>query len=334
MTMQKRGQYSRLLAAGHPSVPGEDSASGYLSDPAAWEGPAPDVAVWEAHRRYPMRLPRAFLAGSARHDLADPLWRQGYPAAEELHEVPGFSADPLLEADHTPLPGMIQKYADRVLLLLSGRCAIHCRFCFRRHRREEGVIREWRPILEAIRHDTRIQEVIYSGGDPLMVSDPELARLTHDLAAIPHLRRLRMHTRMPVAVPERIGEALLTWLTATRLQPILVVHVNHPAELGAAAQNALRRLVQKGIPVLHQGVLLRGVNDSVAVLTTLYTALIDMGVIPYYLHLLDPVAGAAHFQVPPEQGLELLRLLRKALPGYAVPRLVRDHPDGRGKEGV
>ncbi|MBF0176671.1 MAG: KamA family radical SAM protein [Magnetococcales bacterium] len=332
MTTNQAGQYNPLPHAGHPSMPDAASTDGFLAEPASWDGAMPDTAVMEAHQRYPMRFPRAFLAHVAQHDPADPLWRQGYPSAEELLEVPGFSADPLLEGQHTPLPGMIQKYPDRVLLLVSNRCAIHCRFCFRRHRREEKIPPDWRPILTAIRQDTRIREVIYSGGDPLMASDAELAALTRHLADIPHLRRLRIHTRVPVALPERITSDLLAWLTGSRLQPVVVLHVNHPAELGASARTALRSLANHGIPLLQQAVLLQGVNDSATTLLELYAALIDLGIIPYYLHLLDPVAGAAHFQVTPERGVELLASLRERLPGYAIPRLVRDNPNGGGKE--
>ncbi|MEO5368674.1 MAG: KamA family radical SAM protein [Magnetococcus sp. DMHC-1] len=331
MTIQKAKQYNRFSSAGHPSLPSEGVGDNPLVNPEAWAGPAPDQAVREAQRRYPMRFPQAFLAGVVRDDPADPLWRQGYPTAEELLEVPGFSADPLLEAGHMVIPGLIQKYPDRVLLLVADACAIHCRFCFRRHRRVHAI-RDWQPILEKIGQDDRIHEVIYSGGDPLMVGDQDLARWTRDLAGISHVRRLRIHSRLPVARPERITDHFLTWLTSTRLQPILVVHVNHPAELSLPARLALQRLVSNGIPLLSQSVLLKGVNDSAPILAELYTSLVDLGVMPYYLHLLDPVAGAAHFQVSRTQGIHLLNILREMVPGYAVPRLVRENPNGSGKE--
>ena len=184
----------------------------------------------------------------------------------------------------------------------------------------------WQPALEAIAADESIHEVILSGGDPLVLVDSLLAELAERLAAIPHLRRLRVHTRLPIMIPQRIDAALLGWLRGTRLAPIMVIHANHPAELEGPAAAAIGRLVDAGVPVLNQSVLLAGVNDDLDVLAALSERLIDLRAMPYYLHQLDRVAGAAHFEVPPARGLELLAGLRRRLPGYAVPRYVQEVP--------
>jgi KamA family protein len=190
------------------------------------------------------------------------------------------------------------------------------------------------PAIRAIEADLSIREVILSGGDPLVLSDPPLAALAAELSAVPHLRRLRVHSRLPIVIPERVTAALISWLRGTRLAPILVVHANHPAEIDAACAAALGRLVDAGIPVLNQSVLLRGVNDDADTLVRLSERLIDLRVIPYYLHQLDPVRGAAHFQVSDERGIEIARELERRLPGYAVPRHVREVPGAPGKVAI
>ncbi len=290
----------------------------------AGRDPEPELAAAQA--AFPMRMP----AGWAHRAMpGDPLWRQAMPDGRERDAVPGFSADPLAEAAATVGPGLIRKHPDRILLLVTDRCAVNCRFCFRRH----GVVappRSWEPALDYIAGEPGLREVILSGGDPLMLSDGALARLAGRLGAIPHLRRLRIHTRMPVVVPERVTDALTDWLERGPLQPVLVIHVNHVAELDRPARAALERLARRGITLLHQGVLLGGVNDDAATLRVLLEELLRLGVLPYYLHLLDPVAGAAHFQVPEARAKAILTELRASLPGYGVPRLVRELP-GRGK---
>lgn len=277
--------------------------------------------------RFPVVVPREYLARIRPGDPDDPLLRQVLPLDAEDRIVAGYDHDPLGERAATAAPGLVRKYATRALLLAAPVCAINCRYCFRRHFPYAEVPRglaAMEPALEELRADPSLDEVILSGGDPLVLPDQTLARLVARLESIPHLTRLRIHTRLPVVIPSRVDDALLGWLRGTRLTPLVVVHVNHPNELDVACRAALRRLVQGGIPVLNQAVLLRGVNDDADTLTALCRALVDTSVIPYYLHALDPVAGTAHFAVPERDGLALVDELRRRLPGYAVPRFVRE----------
>ncbi|MEO5339690.1 MAG: EF-P beta-lysylation protein EpmB [Magnetococcus sp. MYC-9] len=305
----------------------------------AEETPYPllDAGARQAASHYPMRIPSAWSKRIDWHNDRDPLGRQVIPSGEELRTVAGFVTDPLAEQEAQQAPGLLQKYRGRVLLQLSGQCAIHCRFCFRRHSDYTTLpadLEGWSPALAWIANDPTLHEVIFSGGDPLMQSDALLAAMTERLAAIPHLQRLRIHSRIPVVNPQRIREPLLHGLTATRLQPVLVVHCNHPAELDGPAREALARLLQAGVLLLNQSVLLRGVNDEVEVLAELFETLVNLRVVPYYLHLLDPVAGAAHFEVMEERAKELIRHLQARLPGYAIPRLVREQPGQPSKTVV
>jgi EF-P beta-lysylation protein EpmB len=284
----------------------------------------------EAAGSFPLRIPRTYLARIRRGDPRDPLLAQVLPTREERTEVPHFVPDPLGEAAAARPSGLLRKYKCRLLILASGDCGVHCRFCFRRHYKEPPPCNGG--ALAEIAADESIEEVILSGGDPLTLPDDRLADLAGQLAAIPHLRRLRLHTRMPIVIPQRVTDSLLGWLRATRLTPLVVVHANHPAELDAAVAAALARLVDAGIPLLNQAVLLRGINDHADVLAELCRRLVDLRVMPYYLHQLDRVAGAAHFEVPEDRGIRLIAALRARLPGYAVPRYVRDRPGGASKE--
>jgi L-lysine 2,3-aminomutase len=283
---------------------------------------------------FPLQVPRPFLARIRPGDPHDPLLLQVLPQKEELTEVPQFVSDPLGESSASQTTGLLRKYRRRLLILTSGTCGVHCRFCFRRHFPcPNGLQGEpWRRILAQLAADESIEEVILSGGDPLTLVDADLAWAAADLAAVPHLRRLRIHTRMPIVIPQRVTNELLGVLRGTRLVSVVVIHANHPNEVDSAVAAALGRLVEAGIPVLHQAVLLRGVNDSVTVLAQLLRRLVDLRVMPYYLHQLDRVAGAAHFEVPIERGVELIRQLRAELPGYATPRYVRDVPGADNKE--
>jgi EF-P beta-lysylation protein EpmB len=260
-------------------------------------------------------------------DTADPLLRQVLPVEAESALHPGYTHDPVGDQEARLAPGLLHKYAGRVLMVTTGACAVHCRYCFRRYYpygEAPHSPAEWTPALEQIAADETIHEVILSGGDPLTLVDAWLAQLVERIAAIPHVRRLRVHTRLPVLIPERVTPALLAWLTGTRLSPVVVIHANHPAELAGTAAAAVRRLVTAAVPTLNQSVLLRGVNDSVETLTELSERLLDLGVMPYYLHQLDRVTGAAHFEVPAAEGMRLVEQLRRRLPGYAVPRYVRE----------
>jgi EF-P beta-lysylation protein EpmB len=241
--------------------------------------------------------------------------------------IDGGLMDPVGDLDAQRLPGLLQKYAGRVLLVTTGACAVHCRYCFRRHYPYDTApktLAAWQPALDEIAGDESISEVILSGGDPLTLRDSLLASLAERLAEIPHLRRLRVHTRLPLMIPERINDELLEWLRGTRLSPVMVIHANHANELTGDAADAVQRIVAAGIPTLNQTVLLRGINDDVETLAALSERLLDLGGLPYYLHQLDRVAGALHFEVPIERGLELIAALRARLPGYAVPRYVQE----------
>jgi len=280
-----------------------------------------------AHGQFPLRVPAAFADLIDPDNPDDPLLRQVFPDVREDEAVAGFGADPLDEKDFQPTPGILHKYHGRVLLLLTAACAIHCRYCFRRHFPYSGsnpLNSHWPASMEYLHTHTDVREIIFSGGDPLMLDDDKLAALIRDLETIPHLGRLRIHTRMPVVAPERISAEFIECLQQSRLHPVVVVHVNHTRELGKPARQALRALRNAGITLLNQSVLLRGINDSAAVLVELSESLFELGVLPYYLHLLDPVAGAAHFRVDTVTAKRLHAEMQKLLPGYLVPRLVRE----------
>jgi EF-P beta-lysylation protein EpmB len=291
-------------------------------------------AARHAAKLFPLLVPRGFVARMRPGDLHDPLLRQVVPLGEECLAVPGFGPDPLAEAGCAPVPGMLHKYRGRVLLVTTGACAVHCRYCFRRHYPYDGLPRGrrwWDPALAWLADQPSVDEVLLSGGDPLTLPDSILAALAADLAAIPHLARLRIHTRLPVVLPERVDGRLCAWLASSRLKTVVVIHANHPQEISSEVAAACARLRQAGVTVLNQAVLLAGVNDSVAVQAELARALFAAGVLPYYLHQLDHVAGAAHFAVSDAQALALQAELAADLPGYLVPRLVREEPGATGK---
>jgi L-lysine 2,3-aminomutase len=286
-----------------------------------------------ANRDFPLLAPHPYLNRIGKGDPHDPLLRQILPRAEEQNPAPRFFADPLGEFPAVGCSGLLRKYYGRVLLITTGACGIHCRFCFRRHfPYQQSVGDVWQSALRTIAADPSITEVILSGGDPLTLADAELAQLAEQLSAIPHLSRIRVHSRLPVVIPQRVNDELLAWLSTGRLTPYIVVQVNHPAEIDDEVADAITRLVNAGVPVLNQAVLLRGVNDRVDVLEELCRRLVDLRVMPYYVHQLDAVAGAAHFEVPIAAGLRLLAELRMRLPGYAVPRYVRETRGGLGKQ--
>jgi EF-P beta-lysylation protein EpmB len=292
---------------------------------------APQFAVQAARaaEQFPLFVPRPFLARMRRGDPHDPLLRQVLPLDAETIASPGFTPDPVGDLTVSLQPGLLQKYYGRVLMVTTGACAVHCRYCFRRHFPYSSAPRslsDWLPAIDQIEADDSIHEVILSGGDPLTLVDSLLQQLVGRLEQIPHLRRIRLHTRLPIVIPQRVTGELLDWLTGTRLTPVMVLHINHPAEIDADVTAALAKLTAAGIPLLNQAVLLRGVNDNADVLAELSEQLIDLHVLPYYLHQLDRVTGAAHFEVPVEQGLQIVAELQRRLPGYAVPRYVQEIP--------
>jgi EF-P beta-lysylation protein EpmB len=278
---------------------------------------------------FPLLVPPSFLRRMRRGDPADPLLLQVLPLGAEANVVAGFPADALDEQNAHAAPGLLQKYDGRALLIAAGACAVHCRYCFRRsfpYGQEPRRMKDWEPAFEWLRQETSVREIILSGGDPLMLVDARLSEMVRRLDAIEHLDRLRIHTRLPIVVPRRVTRPLVKLLRSVRMTPVVVVHANHPAELVGDCARALRRLVRSGLTVLNQAVLLRGINDSVEALGGLSERLINLGVIPYYLHQLDRVAGTAHFEVSEERGVELIDELRRRLPGYAVPQYVREIP--------
>jgi len=287
-----------------------------------------------AARQFPLKVPRGFVARMRHGDPRDPLLRQVLPLGAELDEVPGYLADPVGDLAAKAGPGVLHKYEGRALLVTTGACAVHCRYCFRRHfpYDDENASRDgFGPALDAIRGDTSIGEVILSGGDPLALSDRRLSLLFEGLRAIPHVRRVRLHTRLPIVLPERIDRAFLDAWTGVPLQKVVVVHANHAREIDGSVRAAIADLRATETTVLNQAVLLRGVNDSVANLVELSETLFAAGVLPYYLHVLDRVAGAAHFDLPVETAQRLVADVATHLPGYLVPRLVREEPGAPAK---
>ena len=307
--------------------------------PEQFDPPQTADSLRAAAGLFRLRVPRAYVARMSRGDPRDPLLRQVLPLGTELQAVPGYSADPLEEASARRAPGLLHKYAGRALLVTTGACAVHCRYCFRRHfdyELDRGADRQgrWDAALAAVASDASIEELILSGGDPLSLGNARLAALLEAAQAIPHLRRIRLHTRTPIVLPARVDAGLLQALRAVRLDLVIVVHANHAAELDAAAEQALADLRGASRLLLNQSVLLAGVNDDPAVLAQLSSRLFECGVLPYYLHQLDTVAGAAHFSVADDRALELHTALNTLLPGYLVPRLVREVPGAQAKLAV
>ena len=282
-------------------------------------------------------VPHGFLARMRHGDPADPLLLQVLARRSEHSVVPGFVTDPLQERS-LALDGVLQKYAHRALLIATAACPIHCRYCFRRHfpyTDHLATRARWSQALERLGQSRNIEEVILSGGDPLSLATHRLAELVAGLEEIPTVTTLRIHTRFPIVVPSRVTAEFLGLLERTRLRTVVVVHSNHANELNdESVHTALRSLARSANLVLNQSVLLRGINDSVSTLRALSYALLDLRVSPYYLHLLDRVAGTAHFDVPETEAISLVEGLRQELPGYLVPQLVRESPGALSKRPV
>lgn len=288
----------------------------------------------EAAAQFPLRVPRGFVGRMRYGDPGDPLLRQVLPLDDEMQPVAGYGLDAVGDGASRTGTGVIQKYRGRALLVATGSCAINCRYCFRRHfpYSDETAARDgWREAIDLIRDDASIEEVLLSGGDPLSLSNARLAELTDALAAIPHLRRLRIHSRLPVVLPERIDDGLVAWLSALPWPVTMVIHANHANEFDTTVDAALRRLRDAGVHLLNQAVLLQGVNDDVDALAALGERGFAAGVLPYYLHQLDRVAGAAHFEVDDARAKALHAALAARLSGYLVPRLVREVAGDTGK---
>lgn len=286
------------------------------------------AALGPCENAFAQLVPRGFAGRMRKGDPGDPLLRQVLPLAREKETVPGFSADPLAEIEVSH-QGIVRKYAGRALVITTAACPVHCRYCFRRHfpyADQTAVRYEWRDTVASLAEDSRIAEVILSGGDPLTLSNRRLSLLIDQLDRIEHLDTLRIHTRFPVVLPERVDAGLLELLAATRLKTVLVMHCNHAQEIDESVDGAIAKLRRVGMTVLNQSVLLGGVNDDADTLVALSRRLFAAGALPYYLHELDRVAGAAHFEVETSRALELIDSIRNQLPGYLVPRLVRETP--------
>jgi len=276
---------------------------------------------------FPLRVPLGFVARMRPRDPLDPLLLQVLPSLAEGLSATGFGADPVGDLASARGPGLLQKYAGRALLITTGACAIHCRYCFRReypYAEHSAAGRHLESSLKVIAADTSLEEVILSGGDPLVLGEKRFEDLLRAIDRLTHVKRIRLHSRVPVVLPERVDSRLLTLLGSLRSQVVVVIHANHPQEIDVQAGQALRALAVVTGPILNQTVLLRGVNDSSRVLVALSRALFSVGVLPYYLHQLDPVSGTAHFAVPDSTAVALITEVMAQLPGYLVPRLVRE----------
>lgn len=280
----------------------------------------------DARRLFPLRVPRTFLTRIKVGDSQDPLLKQILTQKQEFFEVEGYSNDPLNEQENA-IPGLLHKYKNRALLLVKGGCAVNCRYCFRRHfpyQENQGNKNNWQQAVDYIKTQPELDEIIFSGGDPLMAKDHELDWLIAKLEEIPHLKRLRIHSRIVTAIPARITESLCRRFSGSRFQIILVTHINHANEIDEDVIRSMTMLKQSGVTLLNQSVLLRGVNDNAQILADLSDKLFDSGIMPYYLHVLDKVQGAAHFMVEDEEARQIMRQLLSLTSGYLVPKLTRE----------
>ncbi len=283
-------------------------------------------AMRQGAEAFPIRVTESYLQRIKIGNLDDPLLKQILPCTEELNTVEGFSSDPV--GDHAAMQpgGLLQKYRGRALLITTAACAIHCRYCFRRdfpYQQHHFEFNQSKAI-QHLQSDATLQEVILSGGDPLILSDERLSTLLDQLESIPHLKTVRFHSRIPVVLPSRITPTLTHRLQQSHLNMVMVIHSNHPNELDHSVAEAMQPLKQAGITLLNQSVLLKGINDQAEILCQLSHALFEIGVLPYYLHLLDRVTGSHHFDLPEADSLGLYETLRTMLPGYLLPRLVRE----------
>lgn len=288
----------------------------------------------EAHKTFKLLVPRPYLSRIEHGNPNDPLLVQVLPSAREMLAVTGYSKDPLEEADHNPQKAIVHKYKRRLLVITTGTCAVNCRYCFRRHfpyGDNQLAQTEWDSVIDYLKAHPEVNEVILSGGDPLMMKDALLADKVRKLEALPQIKRLRIHSRLPVVIPQRVCQAMLDWIKASRLDIIMVWHINHANEVDEYVIQAAQRLKQQGVTLLNQGVLLKGVNDTVETQVDLSEAVFKAGLMPYYMFTLDPVEGAAHFDISVEEAQRLMGKVAAELPGYLVPRLAKEIPGEAAK---
>ncbi|CZH18991.1 TPA: EF-P beta-lysylation protein EpmB [Legionella pneumophila] len=286
-----------------------------------------------AEKQFPSRIPLGFAKRMQKGNPKDPLLLQVLAKEDELTEADDYVIDPLSESN-TLIKGLLHKYHGRVLLTLTGVCAVNCRYCFRRHfpyQANNPGRRGWKEVCAYIANDPSITEVILSGGDPLLAANLVLEELLQSLEEISHIHTLRIHTRIPIVLPERIDKGLLDLLTNTRFKKVIVVHCNHPQELDESVLRACSDLKKAACYLLNQSVLLAGINDDAGILSKLSHALFDYGIMPYYLHLLDKVKGSAHFDMPLPRAQSIYHQLQSLVPGYLLPRLAREEPGRSSK---
>ncbi|ELB2780289.1 EF-P beta-lysylation protein EpmB [Vibrio alginolyticus] len=289
-------------------------------DPSPWQD------GFAARKLFAQRVPQSFVDRMEKGNPKDPLLRQVLPLSDEFEVHPGYSNDPLEEQDNE-VPGLLHKYRNRALMIVKGGCAVNCRYCFRRHfpyQENKSGKQAWSQCIEYMAEKPELNEVIFSGGDPLMAKDDEIHWLLEHIAKIPHIKRLRIHSRLPVVIPARVTDELCQLLQASRLQIILVTHINHANEINDEFAEQMFKLKRAGVTLLNQGVLLKGVNDSVEAQVALSEALFDAGILPYYLHVLDKVQGAAHYFISDEEAKAIMRGLITRVSGYLVPKLTRE----------
>jgi EF-P beta-lysylation protein EpmB len=277
--------------------------------------------------KFPLNVPERLAKKIAKGNWEDPVLLQFLPTVQELKSSPLFVLDPVADSTFRKKPKLLHKYHGRALLICTSACAMHCRYCFRQHFDYETVDKLFEEELEEIAKQPSLSEILLSGGDPLSLSDAQLRHLLHKLNQIPHLKRIRFHTRFPIGIPERIDESFLQLLHSSSKQIIFVIHCNHPNEFDEEIFQSIKKIQRLGIPVLSQSVLLCNINDNVEALKKLFLLLSDNGIIPYYLHQLDRVQGTMHFEVPEEKGKQLMSQLGALVPGYALPKYVREIPN-------
>lgn len=288
-----------------------------------------------ATKDFSLRVPRSFVARMEKGNPHDPLLKQILPSPSELFERPGFVKDPLAERDYNPVSGLLHKYENRVLLVVTGGCAVNCRYCFRRHfpyAENNPSRKDWSKSIEYIQFHSEIHEVILSGGDPLLAPDDYLSDLVAMIDSIPHVKRLRIHSRIPIVLPSRVNNDLLSWFVNPARQAIMVVHANHPNEINQEVSEAVQLLRSNNVLVLNQSVLLRDINDDPDILANLSEKLFSIGILPYYLHRLDPVKGAGHFEVNIERARQIVRALAGKVSGYLLPKFVQELPGENSKQ--
>ncbi len=288
----------------------------------------------EAQQSFKLLAPHPYLSRIEYGNPNDPLLLQILPSALETKSVIGYTKDPLEEADHSPQKAIVHKYKRRLLVITTGTCAVNCRYCFRRHfpyGDNQLAQAEWQSVVDYLHTHPDINEVILSGGDPLMMKDALLVKKVAQLEALPQIKRLRIHSRLPVVIPARVTNDMIDWIQATRLDIIMVWHINHANEVDAEVANAAYRLKKAGVTLLNQGVILKGVNDSVDAQVNLSEAVFSAGILPYYMFTLDPVEGAAHFDLSVEEAQKLMGKVAAELPGYLVPKLAKEIPGKTSK---